>query len=125
MKEVVKPFSIHSPYNGSVVHEAMVGGNRHAHRDVSPTFPTDLTVTSLSYSGSPMRSCCPYIVATFVYKHAMAHYRMVHEPVSVFHSLLYHVRSVSISGHGSGEFDTKYTFCRSLPRNTHTFAPNI
>jgi len=85
----------------------MVGGNRHVHRDVSATLFSELTVSPLSYTGSPMTSCCPYVVTTFIYKHAMAHYRVVHEPVSVFHSLLYHDQAIFISGQGSGELDTK------------------
>ena len=64
-------------------------------------------VRSLSLPHSTVASGRPDVVAAFVDKHTVAHYGMVHKPGGVIHSLVHHIRSVSVRKEGPCKFHSE------------------
>ena len=85
-------------------HKSIDWRNFHCHCQVSSSLAAHLTVRPLSLPRSTVAFGRPDVVAAFVDKHAVAHYGMVHKPGGVIHSLVHHIRSVSVRGEGPRTF---------------------
>ena len=88
-------------------HKSIDWQNCHYHSQVSSSLTAHLTVRPLSLPRSTMASGRPDVVAAFVDQHTVTHYGMVHKPGGVIHSLVCHIRSVSVRREGPCKFHSR------------------